>query len=106
VVTPHAASSPCAGLPTRDGEPGLEEDFAIYGDWGFRDSVNVETGTVSGAYLALDQGIIMAAIGNALADDILRDAFATKEVRRSAPDHRHGRFNAGPRGFSTSCTDG
>jgi len=49
--------------------------------WGFRDSVNVDTGAISDGYLSLDQGIIMAAIGNALGDDMLRDAFATADVR-------------------------
>jgi hypothetical protein len=40
----------------------------------------------------------MAAIGNALADDILRDAFATKEVRKVLrPVIGIETFNAGPR---------
>jgi hypothetical protein len=40
----------------------------------------------------------MAAIGNALADDILRDAFATKEVRKVLrPIIGMETFNAGPR---------
>jgi hypothetical protein len=53
---------------------------------------------VSGAYLALDQGIIMAAIGNALADDLLREAFATKEFRKVLrPVIGMETFNAGPR---------
>ena len=39
----------------------------------------------------------MAAIGNALADDILRDAFATKQVRNVlAPVIGMEQFNAGP----------
>ena len=60
--------------------------------------MNVETGVVSGAYLSLDQGIIMAAIGNALADDVLRDAFATKEFRKALqPVMGMETFNAGPR---------
>ena len=40
----------------------LKTDFTIYDKWGFHDSVNVGTGTVSPAYLSLDQGIIMASI--------------------------------------------
>ena len=76
----------------------LEADFAIYDKWGFRDSVNVDTGTVSNFYLSLDQGIIMAAIGNALAEDVLRDAFATKAVRKVLqPIIGMETFNAGPR---------
>jgi len=60
----------------------LRDDFHSYDRWGFRDSINVDSGAVSDYYLSLDQGIIMAAIGNALADDVLRNAFATKEVRK------------------------
>ena len=100
VVTPHAAFLALRWAPdaVMANLANLEEDFAIYGDWGFRDSVNVDSGTVSGAYLALDQGIIMAAIGNALADDILRDAFATKEIRKVLrPIIGMETFNAGPR---------
>ena len=53
----------------------LSQDFDVYSHWGFRDAVNVSTGQVSRAYLSLDQGIIMAAIGNALTHDSLRRAF-------------------------------
>ena len=76
----------------------LERDFAIYGKWGFRDSVNVDTGVVSNAYLSLDQGIIMAAIGNELGRDMLRDAFATRDVRDALrPIMALEEFNAAPR---------
>ena len=85
VVTPHAAFlalrwAPEAALANL---ANLERDFAIYTEWGFRDSVNVDTGLVSPYYLALDQGMIMAAIGNALAHDMLREAFVTPEFRRA-----------------------
>jgi len=81
VVTPHASFlalrfAPDASLANL---AKLESNFAIYDKWGFRDSVNVQTGTVSDSYLSLDQGIIMAAIGNALGGDMLRNAFATKQ---------------------------
>ena len=33
-------------------------------------------------YLSLDQGIIMAAIGNALGGDFLRDAFSGPDLER------------------------
>jgi hypothetical protein len=58
----------------------LRRDFDIYTpDRGFRDSVNVDTGVVSQSYLALDQGMIMAAIGNALGGDFLRKLFVTPD---------------------------
>jgi hypothetical protein len=44
--------------------------------------VNVTTKRASDAYLSLDPGMIMAALGNALGDDVLRRAFADKAVER------------------------
>jgi hypothetical protein len=86
VVTPHAAFlalryAPGAALANLRR---LEHDFpGLYGRWGFRDSVNVQTEQVSGAYLSLDQGMIMAALGNALGGDVLRTAFADRELERA-----------------------
>jgi Putative glucoamylase/Protein of unknown function (DUF3131) len=86
VVTPHAAFlglrfAPRAALAD---VRALARDFpGLYGKWGFRDSVNVTTGHVSEAYLSLDQGMIMAALGNALGDDVLRRAFADRGVERA-----------------------
>jgi hypothetical protein len=100
VVTPHAAflALRWAPGPTLANLAKLKADFAIYDKWGFRDSVNVDSAVVSDAYLSLDQGIIMAAIGNALANDVLRDAFATKSVRKALqPVIGMETFNAGPR---------
>ena len=100
VVTPHAAFLALRWAPdaVMENLANLEADFEIYDQWGFRDTVNVDTGDgVASAYLSLDQGIIMAAIGNALADDLLRDAFATKQVRNVLkPVIGMERFNAGP----------
>jgi hypothetical protein len=107
VVTPHAAFLALRWAPdaVMQNLANLEADFDIYGQWGFRDSVNVDTGTVSNAYLSLDQGIVMAAIGNALADDILREAFATKEVRKALrPIIGMETFNAGPRNAARFLT--
>jgi hypothetical protein len=100
VVTPHAAFLALRWAPdaVMANLANLEADFEIYDEWGFHDSVNVDTGTVSDFYLSLDQGIVMAAIGNALADDVLREAFATKEVRKALrPVIGMETFNAGPR---------
>jgi hypothetical protein len=100
VVTPHAAflALRWAPGPTLANLAKLKADFSIYDKWGFRDSVNVDSAVVSDSYLSLDQGIIMAAIGNALANDVLRDAFATKSVRKALrPVIGMETFNAGPR---------
>jgi hypothetical protein len=105
VVTPHAAflALRWAPGPTLANLAKLKADFNIYGKWGFRDSVNVDSGFVSDSYLSLDQGIIMAAIGNALANDVLRNAFATKSVREALqPVIGMETFNAGPRDAADS----
>jgi hypothetical protein len=99
VVTPHAAFLGLRWAPeaTLENLANLERDFKIYTAWGFRDSVNVDTGVVSDDYLALDQGMIMAALGNALARDMLREAFVTPEFRRALrPVIAVETFNAGP----------
>jgi hypothetical protein len=100
VVTPHAAFLALRWAPTAvlANLAKLEHDFAIYDTWGFHDSVNVDSGVVSAYYLSLDQGIIMAAIGNALGHDMLRRAFATPEFKRALqPVIAIEEFNAGPR---------
>jgi hypothetical protein len=85
VVTPHAAflALRFARGATLNDLTRLAANFpGLYGKWGFRDSVNVDTGTVSDAYLSLDQGMIMAAIGNELAGNFLRQAFATPDFEQ------------------------
>jgi hypothetical protein len=86
VVTPHAAFLGLRYAPreTLDNVRKLARDFPdMYGKWGFRDSVNVQTKRVSGSYLSLDQGMIMAALSNALSHDLLRRAFADREFERN-----------------------
>ena len=110
VVTPHAAFLALRYAPaeTLANLQRLTRDFpGLYGQWGFRDSVNVGTGTVSTAYLSLDQGMIMAAIGNALAGDMLRSAFAGSEERRALrPLMGVEEFNDDPRGCTITGTAG
>jgi hypothetical protein len=77
VVTPHA-SFLALGLAEREALANLanlREDFDAYGWGGFYDAINVSTGQVSRYYLALDQGMVMAALGNALRGDRLQDYF-------------------------------
>jgi hypothetical protein len=85
VVTPHAAF---LGLRYAPREAladlaALQQYPDMYGKWGFRDSVNVQTRTASASYLSLDQGMIMAAVGNALGGDVLRNAFAARPEQRA-----------------------
>lgn len=98
VVTPHATFlalefAPYAAL---ENMRALRRDFAVYTDWGFYDAVNVDTGQVSPYYLALDQGMIMAALGNYLRNDRLEFYFTQGEVRQAIrPLLAMERFTAG-----------
>jgi Putative glucoamylase/Protein of unknown function (DUF3131) len=89
VVTPHAVFLALRYAPraARADLRRLRSRFpGLYDRWGFHDSVNVTTGRVSASYLSLDQGMIMAALGNALGHDALRRAFtdpATARVLRA-----------------------
>ena len=42
----------------------------------------MRSGTVAKRYLALDQGMVMAALGNLLGGDVLRDAFTRGGAER------------------------
>jgi Ca2+-binding RTX toxin-like protein len=110
VVTPHAAFLGLRYAPEAAVEnlANLERDFpGLYTDLGFLDSVNVDTGTVSDSYLSLDQGMIMAALGNALEHDMLRDAFATDAVERALrPVVAVEEFNNHPRGCTITGREG
>ena len=86
VVTPHAAFLALRYAPREalDNLRKLAHDFpGLYTKWGFRDSVNVRQRWSPSAYLSLDQGMIMAALGNALGDDVLRRAFADRDLERA-----------------------
>jgi hypothetical protein len=109
VVTPHAAF---IGLRFRPHAAvanlrNLERDFAVYTPLGFRDSVNLDSGAVSQSYLSLDQGMIMAALGNALGHDVLRRAFATRDVEHALrPVIGVEEFGSSPRPCTITGTEG
>ncbi len=75
VVTPHASFLALRYAPRQaiTNLQRIRDDFDAYGSGGFYDAVAVRSGQVSKRYLALDQGMIMAALGNALAGDALRE---------------------------------
>ena len=69
--------------------------------------MNVDTGKRTPAFLSLDQGMIMAALGNALGHDVLRDAFATRDLERATrPVVGVEEFSAEPRGCTITGTAG
>jgi Putative glucoamylase/Protein of unknown function (DUF3131) len=106
VVTPHASFLALRWAPQEalDNLAKLRRDFRIYTGWGFLDSVNVDSGVVSGSFLALDQGMIMAAIGNALGGDFLRKLFVTDSFEHALrPPIGVEEFGASPRDGGTQA---
>jgi hypothetical protein len=97
-VTPHAAFlaldfAPAAALANL---AALEADFpGLYGRGGFKDSVNVATGQVADRYLALDQGMVIAAIANELLDDRLQSYLARSLRASLEPVMAMEQFGAG-----------
>ncbi len=83
VVTPHASFlalryAPEAALTNL---AKIRADFDAYGPGGFYDAVAVRSGDVSREYLSLDQGMIVAALGNELTGDSLRDYVSDGALR-------------------------
>ncbi len=84
VVTPHASFlamryAPDQALANLDK---LRSNFDAYGPGGFYDAIAVGSGEVSREYLSLDQGMIVAALGNALTGDSLRDYVSRGALRK------------------------
>ena len=95
---PHAAATDLARLEALPG---------MYGTWGFRESVNVTTGHPSDSYLSLDQGMVMAALGNALGDDVIRRDFVDRTFRLAIrPVLGVEEFGVRPRGCMITGTRG
>jgi len=85
IVTPHASFLALRYAP-REAVANLRAlttRFPIYSQFGFHDSVDVCAGVVTGCILAVDQGMIMAAIANELADDAMQHAFSDGPVEQS-----------------------
>lgn len=84
VVTPHAAflALPYDRPGVLKNLRGIEKKLGAYGPGGFYDAVAVESDTIAKRYLSLDQSMIMAAIGNALTGDTLKDYFVDDELEQ------------------------
>ena len=98
IVTPHAAflaldfdlAAAMANLRA------LQANFdGLYGAGGFKDAVNVATGQIADRYLALDQGMVMAAITNELTDNQLQGYMATTLQPSLQPLMEIEQFGAG-----------
>ncbi len=85
VVTPHASFLALQFAPQEAYQnlSNLRSHFDIYGKWGFWDSVNVQTGQVSKYALALDQGMVMAALGNTLMNNEVQTYFSQGMIQKA-----------------------
>ena len=74
VVTPYASflALDFARSEALSNLRSLAGQFAVYGRFGFADSVDVACGRTADAILAVDQGMILAAIANALDGDVMK----------------------------------
>ena len=110
VVTPHAAflALPYARTEALENLARLEADFPdFYGDLGFLDSINIDSGNAADSYLSLDQGMAFAGAVNALTGDALRRAFATEDMATALrPVIAVEEFNSHPRGCTITGTEG
>jgi hypothetical protein len=101
IVTPHASFLALRYAP-REAVANLRAlttRFPVYSQFGFHDSVDVAAGVVTGCILAVDQGMIMAAIANELADDAMQHAFSDGPVEKIIrPLVTMEEFSAGPIG--------
>jgi hypothetical protein len=107
VVTPHAAflALELAPAATLDNLAALRRDFpSLYGGGGFKDSVNIATGSCADRYLALDQGMVLAAIDAALGAR-LRGYLEPVLQPALEPLMRMERFAAAPAGSESPAAE-
>ncbi|MBL8260548.1 MAG: DUF3131 domain-containing protein [Candidatus Competibacteraceae bacterium] len=94
-ITPHAAALALLAdpVPAVQNLRKLAQRYPLYGDFGFYDAVEPNTGQVAYNYLALDQSMILIALANHLRDGVIQQYFAADPiVRRVLPMLRAERF--------------
>lgn len=86
VISPHASILALDTLPDQviDNLRRMLEFYEVYGEYGLYDSINVRTGEVSTQYLALDQGMILAAIANYLKNGVIKEYFHQDPIAKGA----------------------
>ncbi len=83
VVAPYASALALAATPApaiRNLRRLAERYPASYGAWGFYDALDPKTGQIAQSYLPLDQGMLLVAIANQLADHVIQRAFAADPI--------------------------
>jgi hypothetical protein len=85
-VTPHAVALALAVTPAEAiaGLRALADRYDVYGEYGFYDAVDPQTGRVAHAYLALDQAMIFIAVANHLTGGAFQRWFAADPIAARA----------------------
>jgi hypothetical protein len=85
VVTPHASFLAMMHEPRQSYSNlvGIQDELKAYGKGGFFDAVATRSGTIARRYLSLDQAMVMGSIGNVMSNNVIRRAFATRDVERA-----------------------
>lgn len=98
-VAPYASFLALPFLPQQayNNIEALKSMYSVYGPYGFYDSVDPSTGTIGTRYLALDQGMILAGIDDALMHGGLQRYFAVDPVgQRIQPYLAMEKFSIAP----------
>ncbi|MSR77378.1 MAG: DUF3131 domain-containing protein [Candidatus Omnitrophica bacterium] len=84
VVTPHVSFLALDSLP-KDAMANIRKylDYDIYGEYGYFDTLNLQTGKANTQYLALDQGMILVAICNYLKRGSIQKRFHQDPVGKN-----------------------
>ena len=88
VVTPHATFLALEFIPKEaiKNIRTMLEKYNAYGEYGFYDSINVETGKVAMEYMCLDQAMSFIAINNYLNNGAIRRRFHNDPIAKKAED--------------------
>ena len=85
-VTPHAAALALMATPNEAiaNLRRLAEGYDAYGEYGFYDAVDAQSGEVAHAYLTLDQAMAFIAMANYLSDGAIQKSFAADPIAERA----------------------
>ena len=88
VVTPHATFLALEFAPKEcvDNIRKMLQNYNAYGEYGFYDAIDVNTGKVAIKYLCLDQAMSFLALDNYLNDGAIRKRFAADPINKRAEE--------------------
>ncbi|MEH7237244.1 glucoamylase family protein [Bacillus sp. JJ1562] len=83
-VTPHASILGLEYAPEAvEANIAMLKELGTFGEYGFYDTINLNTNEIAKSFLALDQGMIMISISNFLNDGLIRKYFHADPIGKS-----------------------